>query len=333
MQEPKRKPGRPVVQRDPPPPILPPLSVGSRKERKEKMVVMPPVPAAPLSLDVWNSVPQQPLARQQHPAPDPPLAPQPLFEHSHERGSIKGSVQPEACKRGLCEWNDIHAAFCTKPEIIDRCSQKLCSTYDRHRTDYILGLNRQVVYNCDKLKFYCNTGKTANGNYQHNDSMTSSVPTKCLGKRESGPGVTEGKQVSMRLLSRQKNPDIPDPRLKAGDNYCAKPAEPVRKLPGTGRKHPPNQKLGISKEQVEWSRKDTVVSYSAITQGQVQVRGFGFNPHIVEEEEDDLEVVDEVAGADNDVVELGSEEDEGPGSPVSPDSMKRKRKAAKARRS
>ena len=65
----------------------------------------------------------------------------------------------------------------------------------RHRTDYILGLNRQVVYNCDKLKFYCNTGKTANGNYQHNDSMTSSVPTKCLGKRESGPGVTEGKQV------------------------------------------------------------------------------------------------------------------------------------------
>ena len=91
------------------------------------------------------------------------------------------------------------------------------------------------------------------------------------------------------------------------------------------------QLQGISKEQVEWSRKDTVVSYSAITQGQVQVRGFGFNPHIVEEEEDDLEVVDEVAG--DDVVELGSEEDEGPGSPVSPDSMKRKRKAAKARRS
>ena len=93
------------------------------------------------------------------------------------------------------------------------------------------------------------------------------------------------------------------------------------------------QLQGISKDQVEWSREDTVVSYSAITQGHVKVRGFGFNPHIVEEEEDDLEVVDEVAGADNDVVELGSEEDEGPGSPVSPDSMKRKRKAAKARRS
>ena len=93
------------------------------------------------------------------------------------------------------------------------------------------------------------------------------------------------------------------------------------------------QLQGISKEQVEWSREDTVVSYSAITQGQVKVRGFGFNPHIVEEEEDDLEVVDEVAGADDDVVEVGSEEDEGPGSPVSPDSMKRKRKAAKARRS
>ena len=135
----------------------------------------------------------------------------------------------------------------------------------------------------------------------------------------------------------------------------------MRKLPGTGRKHPPNQKLvgyltplqksvtfdistslqgrltvqlqGISKEQVEWSREDTVVSYSAITQGHVKVRGFGFNPHIVEEEEDDLEVVEEVAGADDDVVEVGSEEDEGPGSPVSPDSMKRKRKAAKARRS
>ena len=70
-----------------------------------------------------------------------------------------------------------------------------------------------------------------------------------------------------------------------------------------------------------------------VTQGQVKVRGFGFNPHIVEEEEDDLEVVDEVAGADDDVVEVESEEDEGPGSPVSPDSMKRKRKAAKARRS
>ena len=76
-----------------------------------------------------------------------------------------------------------------------------------------------------------------------------------------------------------------------------------------------------------------MVSYSAITQGHVKVRGFGFNPHIVEEEEDDLEVVEEVAGADDDVVEVGSEEDEGPGGPVSPDSMKRKRKAAKARRS
>ena len=109
MQEPKRRPGRPVVQRDPLPPILPPLSVGSRKERKEKMVVMPPVPAVPLSLDVWNSVPQQPLAPQQHPAPDPPLAPQPLFEHSHERGSIKVCTLevclPRAVRLSFTSWS------------------------------------------------------------------------------------------------------------------------------------------------------------------------------------------------------------------------------------
>merc|ERR1719234_2164805 len=116
----------------------------------------------------------------------------------------------------------------------------------------------------------------------------------------------------MRLLSRQKNPNIPDPRLQSGHNYCVKPAEPVRKLPGTGKSHPPNQKLGITKEQVEWSREDTVVSYSAITGQHVQVQGFGCNPHIVEEEDDDLEVLDEVGAADdNEVVEVMDEEEEG----------------------
>lgn len=65
----------------------------------------------------------------------------------------------------------------------------------RHRTDYIVDRNRQIVYHCEKLKFYCNTNKTANGNYSHNDSMTPAVPVKCNGKREQGPGVTEERQV------------------------------------------------------------------------------------------------------------------------------------------
>ena len=91
---------------------------------------------------------------------------------------------------------------------------------------------------------------------------------------------------------------------------------------------------GITKEQVEWSRDDTVVSYSAITGQHVQVQGFGCNPHIVEEEEDDLEVLNEVAADEDEVVEVEAEEEdeEGPGSPVSPSTMKRRRKAAKARR-
>jgi len=139
--------------------------------------------------------------------------------------------------------------------------------------------------------------------------------------------------VSMRLLRRQKDPNIPDPRLKS--DYCVKPAEPVRKLPGTGISHPPNLKLGITKEQVEWSTDKTVVSYSAITGGHVRVEGYGCNPHNVEEEEDELEVVDEVRAADDDVVELTDEEvEEDPsGSPVSPGTMKKRRKAAKKRRS
>ena len=95
---------------------------------------------------------------------------------------------------------------------------------------------------------------------------------------------------------------------------------------------------GIAKEQVEWSSDKMVVSYSAITGQHVQVEGFGCNPHIVEEEEDELEVVNEVPAADDDdVVELTDglevEDEEGPGSPVSPGTMKRKRKAAKKRRS
>ena len=73
-----------------------------------------------------------------------------------------------------------------------------------------------------------------------------------------------------------------------------------------------------------------------ITGQHFQVQGFGCNPHIVEEEEDDLEVVDEVAADEDEVVEVMDDEeegeDEGPGSPVSPNSMKRRRKAAKARR-
>ena len=65
----------------------------------------------------------------------------------------------------------------------------------RHRTDYIVGRNRQIVYNCEKLKFYCNTAKTQDGGYSTNDTMTPAVPTRCNGQKEQGPGVTEGKQV------------------------------------------------------------------------------------------------------------------------------------------
>ena len=127
----------------------------------------------------------------------------------------------------------------------------------------------------------------------------------------------------------------------------------MRKLPGTGKKHPPNPNQvivccqesrgggfpslngslqNINKEQEEWSREHMVVSYSAITGGHVKVQGFGFNPHIVEEEEDDLEVVNEVL-CDDDVVEVMEDEGEGPSSPVSPGTMKKRRKASKARRS
>ena len=92
---------------------------------------------------------------------------------------------------------------------------------------------------------------------------------------------------------------------------------------------------GITKEQVEWSTDKTVVSYSAITGGHVRVEGYGCNPYHVEEEEDELEVVDEVQAGDDDVVELTDEEvEEDPsGSPVSPGTMKKRRKAAKKRRS
>jgi len=306
------------------PPILPPLT--TRKERKDgksKMtMVVPPPPTSALSQNIWD-----PIASIQPPAPvlQPPV----------EIPSFKGSARPEHCKTAQCQWTDAHAPSCSKPAIMEKCGQRLCKSTDKHRTDYIVDRNRQIVYHCEKLKFYCNTNKTANGNYSHNDSMTPAVPVKCNGKREQGPGVTEERQVSMRLLSRQKDPNIPDPRLQSGPNYCVKPAEPVRKLPGTGKSHPPNQKLGITKEQVEWSRDDTVVSYSAITGQHVQVQGFGCNPHIVEEEEDDLEVLNEVAADEDEVVEVEAEEEdeEGPGSPVSPSTMKRRRKAAKARRS
>ena len=119
----------------------------------------------------------------------------------------------------------------------------------------------------------------------------------------------------------------------------------MKVLPGTGKRHPPNKKMvighfcgfpinwiffkGIHEEQVEWSRDEMVVSYSAITGDHVRVQGFGCNPHIVEEEEDDLEVVNEVAVDDDEVVEVDDGEEEGPGSPVSPGTMRRRRKAAK----
>ena len=84
---------------------------------------------------------------------------------------------------------------------------------------------------------------------------------------------------------------------------------------------------------MEWSRDNMVVSYSAITGQHVRVEGFGCNPHIVEEEEDELEVVNEVE-ADDDVVEVTDERvEDDPGSPVSPNTMKRRRKAAQKRRS
>ena len=82
----------------------------------------------------------------------------------------------------------------------------------------------------------------------------------------------------------------------------------MRKLPGTGKSHPPNQKL---------------VNGNHFTEQHVQ--GFGCNPHIVDKEDNDLEVVNEV-GVDED------EDNVGPESPVSPSTMKRRRKAAKARR-
>jgi len=301
----------------PPSPILPPLTT-SRKVRKESKLTMvvPPPPVAPLNQDVW-----EPIAPIQQPVSLPVLQPSTSF---------KGSARPEACQKAQCEWTDAHAAFCSKPAIMEKCGQKLCSASDKHRTDYIVDRNRQIVYNCEKLKFYCNTAKTQDGGYSTNDTMTPAVPTRCNGQKEQGPGVTEGKQVSMRLLRRQKNPNIPDPRLQP--DYCVKPAEPVRKLPGTGSRHPPNPKLGISKEQVEWSRDKMVVSYSAITGQHVQVEGFGCNPHIVEEEEDELEVVNEVQADDDDVVEVtDGEMEENPGSPVSPSTMKKRRKAAKRR--
>ena len=68
-----------------------------------------------------------------------------------------------------------------------------------------------------------------------------------------------------------------------------------------------------------------MVSDSAITRQHVHVQDFGCNPHIVGEEDNDLEVVNEV-GVDED------EDNVGPGSPVSPSTIKRRRKAAKARR-
>jgi len=280
-------------------------------------MVVPPPPTASLNQDIWDPMASIP---QTAPLPVPVFQPQVPF---------KGSARPEDCKTAQCQWTDAHAAFCSKPAIMEKCGQKLCSASDKHRTDYIVDRNRQIVYNCEKLKFYCNTSKTQDGGYSHNDNMTPAVPTKCNGQREHGPGVTEGRQVSMRLLARQKNPNIPDPRLQSGADYCVKPAEPVKVLPGTGKRHPPNKKMGINEEQVEWSRDEMVVSYSAITGDHVRVQGFGCNPHIVEEEEDDLEVVNEVAVDDDEVVEVDDGEEEGPGSPVSPGTMRRRRKAAK----
>ena len=45
------------------------------------------------------------------------------------------------------------------------------------------------------FKFYCNTVKTPNGGYSHNDCMTPTLLTKCNAQREHGQGITEGKQV------------------------------------------------------------------------------------------------------------------------------------------
>ena len=129
---------------------------------------------------------------------------------------------------------------------------RLCTTVRSSRYFELL----HPMNNPFKLfKFYCNTAKTPNGGYSHNDCMTPTLLTKCNAQREHGQGITEGKQVwnkyrsvvmvqwliirqvdippfpwvlikhwkvSMRLLSRQKDPNIPDPRLQLGTEYCVK---------------------------------------------------------------------------------------------------------------
>ena len=79
-----------------------------------------------------------------------------------------------------------------------------------------------------------------------------------------------------------------------------------------------------------------MVSDSAITRQHVHVQDFGCNPHIVGEEDNDLEVVNEVGVDEDELMDVEvmdkEEDDVGPGSPVSPSTIKRRRKAAKARR-
>ena len=78
-QEPKRKKNRQVtgnresLQR----PILPPLTTRKENKDKNKLVVMPPPPAAPLNLDVWDPIGS---ATTQQPQPLAPLQPPPEID-------------------------------------------------------------------------------------------------------------------------------------------------------------------------------------------------------------------------------------------------------------
>lgn len=268
------------------------------------MVVSPPTPQAPLQSDVWGRIPSPAPSLTHSEAWAPQIARKPL-----QGVAIKGEICPEECSLSSCSWTDGHINTCSKVQVLAKCGQETCVWGDKHRTDNVVDRHRNVVFSCPKLQFYCNIKKTGPGKYEKMDKFTPSIATQCKGPRDET--VQESRRTSMRLLYRQTNRLVADPRLTtAQETGCYPKPRPLATalvLRGSG-------------QAAGW----TLVSYSALSQ--VKVTGFNSNPHLVEEdEEDEIECVDQI---DGDVVEVPDEPD---GSPLSDDSKRRRRQGRKGK--
>ena len=180
----------------PPPPSLSPSTTSSSTPTKDEMLSWSPPPSVDLSLteslNRSSSLVSSRVSRD-------------LMADMNRSKNVK-IVNPEDCRRQLCDWSDRHVDnpgnTCIKSQIMKKCSTRSCVTADQHRT----------LPPCDKLSFHCNTTRD----------------TKLFPVSISGGKIQESKEprrVTMRLLYTKTSAVLTDPRVTR-DNYPY-PAETV----------------------------------------------------------------------------------------------------------